>query len=82
MTDYALVLTRRYAGKFWTLEGDNYDGLTWLSKGKAPTQDELDAQWDEVQKEIKDEQIAKAKARQTILDRLGITNEELLAILS
>lgn len=82
MIDYTQILTRRYPGKFWTLAGDNYDGLTWNSKGKAPTQDELDALWLEVQQEIKNEQIAKAAARQVVLNRLGISNDELLTILS
>ena len=45
MTDYAAVLTANYAGTQWTLAGDDYSGLTWLSTGTAPTQAELDAQW-------------------------------------
>ena len=45
MTDYAAVLTANYPGKEWALNGDEYDGLTWLSTGKAPTQAELDAAW-------------------------------------
>ena len=52
------------------------------------TADEI-AQWEANALQIKKEKAAQAKAeqakadkRQTILDRLGITNEELLAILS
>jgi len=45
MTDYAAVLTANYEGKQWTLAGDDYSGLTWLSAGIAPTQAELDAAW-------------------------------------
>ena len=45
MTDYAAVLSANYVGKLWTLDGDDYAGLTWLSSGDAPTQAELDAQW-------------------------------------
>jgi hypothetical protein len=48
MTDYALVLTANYAGQAWTLDGDTYDGLTWLSDTPKPTQAELDAQWPQV----------------------------------
>ena len=48
MTDYPAVLTALYAGAEWTLNGDTYDGLTWLSDGDAPTQAELDAAWPEV----------------------------------
>jgi len=45
MTDYAAVLTANYAGTNWTLDGDDYSGLTWLSDTPKPTQAELDAQW-------------------------------------
>jgi hypothetical protein len=45
MTDYAAVLTANYAGKQWTLAGDEYSGLTWLDSTPQPTQAELDAQW-------------------------------------
>ena len=48
MTDYAAVLTANYSGSQWTLCGDDYDGLTWLSDTPKPTQAELDAQWPQV----------------------------------
>ena len=48
MTDYAAVLTANYAGKEWTLDGDDYSGLVWLSAGTKPTQAQLDAQWPQV----------------------------------
>jgi hypothetical protein len=49
MTDYAAALTVLYPGAEWTLNGDDYAGLTWLSEGDAPTQAELDAAWPQVQ---------------------------------
>ena len=76
MIDYTTILSRRYVGKEWTLNGDSYDGLTWLSKSKKPTQAELDALWADVQAEIASEVSAKAAAREALLDRLGITAEE------
>ncbi len=45
MIDYAAILTANYSGKSWTLNGDTYDGLTWLDETPKPTQAELDAQW-------------------------------------
>ena len=48
MTDYAAVLKANYADAEWTLDGDNYDGLTWLSDTPKPTQAELDAAWPQV----------------------------------
>ena len=48
MTDYTAVLTANYPGSIWTLDGDNYSGLTWLSDTSKPTQAELDAAWPQV----------------------------------
>jgi len=45
MIDYAAVLSANYAGTNWTLDGDDYSGLTWLSDTPKPTQAELDAQY-------------------------------------
>ena len=45
MIDYAAILTANYSGAQWTLNGDTYDGLTWLDSTPKPTQAELDAQW-------------------------------------
>ena len=45
MIDYAAILTANYKGAQWTLEGNTYDGLTWLDETPKPTQAELDAQW-------------------------------------
>ena len=51
MTDYAAVLTANYSGATWTLYGDTYEGLTWLSDTPKPSQAELDAAWPQVQYE-------------------------------
>jgi hypothetical protein len=52
MIDYAHILTKNYVGKEWSLNGDSYEGLTWLSDSPKPTQAELDAQWEAIQKSI------------------------------
>jgi hypothetical protein len=49
MTDYAAVLTALYPGAEWSLNGDSYEGLTWLSDSPKPSQAELDAAWPAVQ---------------------------------
>jgi hypothetical protein len=49
MTDYVAVLTAEYPGSEWTLDGDEYAGLTWLSDSPKPTQAALDAAWPAVQ---------------------------------
>lgn len=81
MTDYAAVLTRRYAGKEWTLNGDDYAGLTWLSDGTKPTQSALDVLWPEVQAEMLAEPAAKAAAKVALLTRLGISADEFALLL-
>jgi hypothetical protein len=76
MIDYALILSRRYQGKQWTLNGDAYAGLTWLSDSPKPSKATLDGLWSEVQSEIAAETADKTAARQAVLDRLGITADE------
>lgn len=48
MTDYAAVLTVLYPGAQWSLNGDSYEGLSWLSDTPKPTKAELDAAWAQV----------------------------------
>jgi len=77
--DIAQVLTRKYAGSEWTLNGDSYEGLTWLSDGDAPTEDELTALWPTVEQEIADEAQARLDAKASAvakLEALGLTVEE------
>jgi hypothetical protein len=45
MIDYTKILTENYVGAQWTLDGDDYDGLTWLDSTPKPTQAALDALW-------------------------------------
>ena len=45
MIDYSAVLVANYPDSIWTLDGEEYTGLTWLSDTPKPTQEELDAQW-------------------------------------
>jgi len=82
MTDYAAVLTANYFGAQWTLDGDTYDGLTWLSDTPKPTQQELDDAWPAVQQAQADAVAAKEAARQSAIDKLaalGLTVDEISA---
>jgi len=82
MTDYAAVLTANYPGSEWTLDGDDYDGLTWLSDTPKPTQQELDDAWPAVQQAQADAVAAKEAARQSAIDKLaalGLTVDEISA---
>lgn len=46
--DYSKILSIHYPGAQWTLNGDDYSGLTWISPGAKPSKAELDALWDGV----------------------------------
>jgi len=79
LMDIATILTRKYAGKEWTLSGDDYSGLIWLSDGEAPTEVKLKELWPTVEQEIADEAQAKADAKASAiakLEALGLTVEE------
>ena len=83
MTDYAAVLTANYPDALWTLDGDTYDGLTWLSDTPKPTQAELDAAWPAVQQAQADAVAAKEAARASgvaKLEALGLTVDEVSAV--
>ena len=49
--DIPTILSSKYAGTEWTLSGDDYSGLTWLSDTQKPTKKALEALWAEVQYE-------------------------------
>jgi hypothetical protein len=82
MIDYALILTKKYQGSLWTLNGDDYKGLTWLSDTPKPTKKTLDELWQEVQDLVIAEVQAKAQAKAELLERLGITEDEAKLLLS
>jgi len=47
--DIANILTDKYPGTFWSLDGDDYEGLEWLDDTPKPTKKALEALWPEVQ---------------------------------
>ena len=77
--DIAQVLTRSYPDAIWTLNGDSYAGLTWLSDIPKPTEAALVKAWPSVQSEIAAEAQAKLDAKVSTIDKLkalGLTLEE------
>ena len=77
--DIANILTHHYAGAKWTLNGDDYTGLTWLSESTKPTKKALEKLWPEVQAEIAAEAKAKVDAKASAiakLEALGLTINE------
>jgi len=59
--DITQVLSKRYPDAEWTLNGDSYGGLTWLSAGKKPTLKALEAEWAQVEYEVAYEVVQKAR---------------------
>ena len=77
--DIAQILSRKFEGSEWTLNGDDYTGLTWLSEGDAPTEAQLKKLWPTVQAEIEAEVQAKEDSRLSAiakLQALGLTVDE------
>jgi len=59
--DIPAILSRRYAGTEWTLNGDDYSGLIWLSDSPKPSEAELEALWPTVQYEVAYAQVEQAR---------------------
>jgi len=77
--DIPAILSRKFEGSEWTLSGDDYDGLTWLSEGEPPTEAQLKKLWPTVQAEIAAEAQAKIDAKASAIAKLqdlGLTVEE------
>ena len=74
--DYTKILTVKYPNEEWTLDGEDYAGLTWLSDSPKPTKATLDKLWDSTLADIVAEQEAKVAAKAALLERLGITEDE------
>lgn len=78
--DIAMILTKRYEGSEWTLNGDDYAGLKWLSSTTKPTEKALQKVWASVQAEIAAEAQAKLDAKASAiskLEALGLTVGEI-----
>ena len=76
--DISAILSRKFDAE-WTLNGDDYTGLTWLSDTPKPTKKALEALWPEVQAEIAAEAQAKLDAKASAIAKLqdlGLTVEE------
>ena len=84
MLDYALILSVNYVGKKWELNGDSYDGLTWLDSTPKPTQAELNALWEATQAQVQAEKAQAIAVKESALAKLaalGLTADEIKALL-
>jgi hypothetical protein len=83
MIDYTQILITNYPTAQWSLNGDFYDGLTWLSDTPKPTQAELDALWQSTQATIAAKEQAAKDVKASALSKLaalGLTQDEVKAL--
>ena len=77
------IISSKFPNSECILDGDSYEGLTWLSKTPKPTEEELADLWDEVKAELEAKAKAQANARTSALAKLaklGLTEEEIAAL--
>jgi hypothetical protein len=77
--DIANILTIKYGNYEWTLNGDSYSELTWLSNTPKPTEKQLQDLWPEVEAEMNTQAQAKIDAKASAiakLEALGLTATE------
>ena len=70
--DITQILSSKYAGSEWTLSGNDYSGLTWISDTPKPTKKALEALWAGVQYET-----AYARVEQARLTEYQATTDPL-----
>jgi hypothetical protein len=83
MIDYSQILITNYPNTQWILDGDSYDGLTWLSDTPKPTQAELDALWESTQAAVAAQKQAAIDVKASALAKLaalGLTQDEVKAL--
>jgi hypothetical protein len=74
----AAALLRLVPEAKWSLSGDNFNDVIWLCECEKPT-------FEEVETEIAKEpeiQNAKKEAKKMILEKLGLTADDVTAVLS
>jgi hypothetical protein len=80
--DLALVLTANFPHSEWTLNGEKYSGLTWLSQTPKPTEEELENLWPSVAAQLENQNQEKIDAKVSALaklEALGLTVTEVEA---
>lgn len=83
MTDLVKAIKKLKPNSEFSFTDDDYSTIKWdVLDGEAPTQKEIDAAIKEVKADEVNEAKAKATAKTALLDRLGITAEEAVLLLS
>lgn len=80
--DYARTLVHLAPNAKWSISGNDYSSLEWLSKDVKPTEEEIIAAWPAAKAAYEAKVATRATNKQAILDRLGLTQEEVRVLLS
>ena len=80
--DIIKALNSLVPGKEWTLTGDNYADLIWLSTGKAPTLAEIETEIANLVAKESAAKEAKEIEKTALLAKLGITADEAKLLLT
>ena len=82
--DIAAILSNKFNGAEWILDGESYEGLQWLSETpKKPTLAKLTQLWPDVQSAQIAEANAKVAVRESALAKLaalGLTADEIASL--
>jgi hypothetical protein len=80
--DITMILSTKYVGSEWSLDGNDYEGLTWLSDTPKPTKKQLEDLWPTVLAELEAKAQAKIDAKASAISKLqalGLTVDEVEA---
>jgi len=80
--DYAKCLVFLNPLAEWSLNGNDYSSLLWLSKDPKPTEQEIIASWEQAKAAYEAKLASRQAAKQAILDKLGLTSDEVKTLLA
>lgn len=66
--DIALILTKNYQGSEWSLDGDDYSGLNWMSDTPKPTKAALEKQWPAIEYQVQLDAVAEQRRAAYVLE--------------
>jgi len=70
--DIAAILTVIRPDSLWTLDGDDYTGLSWLSDDPKPTRATLENAWAQVQYDLEYARVEAARRRRYQVETDGL----------
>jgi hypothetical protein len=80
--DYSKCLAFLRPNEEWSLNANDIDSLIWHSDTTPPTKEELDAVWSEAKAFFAAKYQSRVDAKNAVLEKLGITQEEARILLS